>query len=73
MDLIRDKFLRLMEDIQDLEDQLEKGTKSKTKKAGRQDKTAVLQNELAAKRHELARISDGCGKPHGIADSKPRL
>ena len=57
-----EKFSHLMAEIEDLEEQVE---------ALQTDADSVqiealrsLQEKLAEKRNELARISDGCGTPH---------
>jgi len=52
----REKFAKLMDDIEELEDKLEaKDTKENIK---------VLREELIEKRNELQRLSDGCGHSH---------
>ena len=65
-DLARATYLRLMTEIEDLEDKLE-SLKARLA-AGTADKQAAeierLGAELNEKRRELARISDGCGRPH---------
>ncbi len=59
-DVLREKYVQLMDAIEVLEDRLE----ALQKKNGDAAAVNELQTELAAKRNELARISDGCGKPH---------
>lgn len=64
----REKYLKLMVEIEDLEDKVEKLEK---KKAAATRSTPALdtklleaQEKLGALRTELTRISDGCGTPH---------
>lgn len=59
-DVQRQKYLKMMTEIEDLEDKIEELEKKKAD-AG---KLTALKEELAARRNELARVSDGCGKPH---------
>ncbi len=65
-DVMREKYVRLMTEIEDLEDKIEKMEKKGSKKAGKKSEKELVQmkDDLAAKRNELTRISDGCGKPH---------
>jgi len=72
-DMTREKFLQLMTRIEELEeiiDDLEKKEKegeNSQDDPGRKrilDDLKSLRDELSEKRRELARISDGCGKPH---------
>ncbi|HBC88350.1 MAG TPA: hypothetical protein DCZ94_15475 [Lentisphaeria bacterium] len=65
-DVVREKYVRLMTEIEDLEDKIEKAEKKVSKKAGKkaEKELELMKEQLAAKRNELARISDGCGKPH---------
>ena len=67
-DVAREKYVHLMTEIEDLEDKLEKidvkGSKKKAQKAFTERELMVMKEALAAKKNELARISDGCGKPH---------
>lgn len=58
-DLAREKYLRLMKEIEDLEEQIEDLEENKNS-----PELPALKEKLADKRSELARISDGCGKPH---------
>ena len=63
-DPARQKYVRLMMEIEDLEDAIEKlESKNKLAKAT-YTKLAALKANLAEKKNELARISDGCGTPH---------
>lgn len=59
-DVAREKYLYLMTEIEGLEDNIEK----LEKKAVFGKELEKLKEELAVIRNELARISDGCGKPH---------
>ncbi len=53
-----------MTEIEDLEEVIEKlESKNKLAKAT-YTKLGALKNDLAGKKNELARISDGCGTPH---------
>ncbi len=71
-DLMREKFLRLMTRIEELEEglsELEKKEKEEDSSGAAslnriRESLKLLQEELNEKRRELARISDGCGKPH---------
>lgn len=67
-DVAREKYVHLMTEIEDLEDKLEKydakGSKKKAMQAFTEREVLVMKEALAAKKNELARISDGCGKPH---------
>lgn len=63
-DPAREKYARLMTEIEDLEDAIEKlEGKQKLAKATH-TKLESLKVSLADKKNELARISDGCGTPH---------
>jgi cell division septum initiation protein DivIVA len=69
-DIMREKYQRLMEEIGELEDRIDNMNKEAdyAKETGADSRgllqeCADLQEELAEKRTELARISDGCGKP----------
>ena len=59
-DLARAKYLRLMGEIEDLEDRIGQMEKD----SPQDERLKGLRDDYAAKRNELARISDGCGKPH---------
>ena len=71
-DLAREKYARLMTEVEDLEDQTETLEKKLRTAKNPQSTSALkwqaqllqLQEELGHKRTELTRISDGCGKPH---------
>ena len=52
----REKFAKLMDEIEELEDKIES-----KENAG---KISVLREELIEKRNELQRLSDGCGHSH---------
>ena len=71
-DITREKYLRLMAQVDELEDRV---TDLEAQLAGpaKGDPETVLEQELkdaqealALRRSELSRISDGCGKPHSI-------
>jgi predicted nucleic acid-binding Zn-ribbon protein len=67
-DVAREKYVHLMTEIEDLEDRIErfenKSSKKKAPKAFTEGDITMMKEALAAKKNELARISDGCGKPH---------
>jgi archaellum component FlaC len=69
-DPAREKYVRLMTEIEDLEERVEDLEKEVEVVKGSPDAKVVkeeledLRAGLATKRNELARISDGCGKPH---------
>ncbi len=55
-DVTRQKFAKLMDEIEELEDKIEaKNTK---------EDINILREQLIEKRNELQRLSDGCGYPH---------
>ena len=59
-DVLRDKYVHLMTEIEELEENIEKLEKKTV--VGK--KLEILREDLAVKKNELARISDGCGTPH---------
>jgi hypothetical protein len=61
-DIARQKYIRLITEVEDLEDKIENMEKDNNSD---QSKILELKNKLAEKKTELARISDGCGTPHG--------
>jgi predicted nucleic acid-binding Zn-ribbon protein len=69
-DPAREKYSRLMTEIEDLEERVEDLEKEMEVVKGSPDAKVVkdeledLRVALATKRNELARLSDGCGKPH---------
>ena len=71
-DLAREKYARLMAEVEELEDQADDLEKKLQAAKNPQSKSAAkwqaqllqLQEELGLKRTELTRVSDGCGKPH---------
>jgi len=69
-DVARQKFAALMAEIEDLENRVaDLETEAEELKGTDEGKVADeelrnLREQMAAKRNELARISDGCGKPH---------
>lgn len=58
-DINRESYLKMMGEIQDLEDELEG-----LEKKDNPEQLEKLRQQLDEKRHELQRISDGCGRPH---------
>lgn len=56
-DVIREKYMKLMGEIEDLEDKVEALEAANAD----QSELQAAQEELGAKRHELQRLSDGCG------------
>jgi len=60
-DITREKYVRLMTEIENLEDFI-----AELEVLNRPDDSEITRFsiELASKRNELARLSDGCGKPH---------
>jgi len=61
-DVAREKYLKLMTEIEDIEDDIEQ----LKKKSAPADDIIAVQELLAVKRNELARISDGCGHSHSM-------
>ena len=49
-----------MTEIEDLEDKIEQ----LSKESDSEEQLKHLKEDVAAKRNELARLSDGCGRPH---------
>lgn len=62
-DVAREKYLHLMEQVEALEDTLTRLEKEQAP----QDEIRAVQEQLADGKHELARISDGCGTGRGNA------
>lgn len=63
-DAQKEKYQRLMAEIQKIESGIE-ALETRQRPGDKLDeKIIALQTQLAAKRNELARISDGCGTPH---------
>jgi len=54
-DLIREKFAKLMDEIEELETEIDSKDPEKD--------INVLREELLEKRNELQRLSNGCGHP----------
>jgi cell division septum initiation protein DivIVA len=72
-DVAREKYQRLMAEIEDLEQQVESLTQEQdvAKDSPEPQDAQVIaetlrsaQEKLADRRNELARLSDGCGRPH---------
>jgi hypothetical protein len=59
----RQKYLLLMNEVEELEEQIESLAKHPPSDAQKQQ-LAQLQEKLGARRTELTRLSDGCGTPH---------
>ena len=69
-DVAREKFMRLMQEVEELEECVEELERKLTACRGAQDEE-VARRELGArlerleeKRTELVRVSDGCRRPH---------
>ena len=60
-DVAREKYAKLMVEIENLEDCISELEGETPVDMTQLEKARV---ELASKKNELARISDGCGKPH---------
>jgi len=71
-DIQRNKYLQLMARIDELEGRIEElqepgcVTEEIMEPHELEHELKRLQEELAENRNELARISDGCGKPHPL-------
>jgi hypothetical protein len=69
-DLARQKFARLMQEVEELEERVEELERKLAACRGRQDGGAARREldahleRLEEKRTELARVSDGCRRPH---------
>jgi len=69
-DVAREKFMRLMEEVDELEECVEELERKRTASRGTPDEAAVQQEldarleRLEEKRTELVRVSDGCRRPH---------
>jgi hypothetical protein len=59
-DVLREKYVHIMTEIEELEETIEK----LEKKSVSGKKLEMLKEDLAMKKNELARLSDGCGTPH---------
>jgi len=57
-DILRKTYARLMGEVEDLEDEIDKLEKDSSSEKSELDR---LREELIEKRNELARVSDGCG------------
>ncbi|MDD4891438.1 MAG: hypothetical protein PHU85_16075 [Phycisphaerae bacterium] len=65
-DVKREKYVALMTRIEEAEDRLAELEKQRAGGTGQPDldaRIAALNESLAADRRELARLSDGCGRP----------
>jgi len=60
-DIAREKYAKLMDDIERTEDLIADIEGQETPD---EDELAKFREELAAQKNELARLSDGCGKSH---------
>jgi chromosome segregation ATPase len=60
-DLAREKYVKLMDEIEKIEDVI---TQLEDESPVDQKQLDNARAELSTKKNELARISDGCGKPH---------
>lgn len=60
-DVAREKYAKLMVEVENLEDCVSELESEMPVDAAQLEKARA---ELAGKKNELARISDGCGKPH---------
>jgi outer membrane murein-binding lipoprotein Lpp len=63
-EVARQKYLSLMTQVEDLEEQVET-LERQPAAPGQAEALRALQEKLAAARTELTRLSDGCGVPHG--------
>ena len=72
-DIAREKYARLMAQIEELEDRVAdlEMMLANEEEPSEGDDARIIQQEmkdlleqLATKRSELSRLSDGCGKPH---------
>jgi cell division septum initiation protein DivIVA len=63
MDVARQKYVQLMAQVEDLEEQVEALHKQPAT-PGQAEALRALQEKLGAARTELTRLSDGCGVPH---------
>ena len=67
-DIQRQKYLKLMVEIEELEAKIEeleqKKAAAKRASPARDQKLVEAQEKLGALRTELTRVSDGCGTPH---------
>lgn len=75
-DVAREKYLHLMTQIEDLEDRVSDLEQEQTVAVDSPEPEDVnvineelveLRRQLAEKRNELARLSDGCGRPHPMS------
>jgi hypothetical protein len=60
-DTAREKYARLMDEIERLEDAIEE---MKSKGGCDTNQLSAMNEALTVNRNELARLSDGCGRPH---------
>lgn len=72
-DILREKYARLMAEVADLEERVEDLEKDEElfRESPNPEDVKInaqelrdLRELLAEKRNELARLSDGCGRPH---------
>jgi hypothetical protein len=62
-DVARQKFMRLMAEVEDLEEQAS-ALEARPRTPEVLQQLQALQLKLAERRTELTRVSDGCGTPH---------
>ena len=69
-DIQRKKYMLLMGEVEDLEEEVEAYAKNQGLPEGvmdedeRIEEIEIMKNQLAAKKLELKRLSDGCGTGH---------
>ena len=62
-DVEREKYVRIMDEIEELEDRVDELKKTGGGNDQSKAELAELQNRLAERMKELARITDGCSRP----------
>ncbi len=61
-DVQKEKYMKMMAEVEQLEDRIEELENN----GAPQKELKSLQEDLAAKKHELQRVSDGCGPGRGV-------